>query len=157
MSKRISIDDNFIVTTKSNSDGTLVFCEGGYDERWYGVGDTVEMPWEELKDIRKYKRSFFENNWIILESNEEYTAAQMYETLGVSQYYPADESLKSVDDVLSMKPNEIAKFLKDKNEGYKETLYTYAKRLVEEGDKRLDSTAKRTAIEKAVGMSFDEV
>jgi hypothetical protein len=157
MSKRISIDDNFIVETKSNFDGTLVFCEGGYDERWYGVGDTVEMPWEELKDIRKYKRSFFENNWIILESNEEYTAAQMYEALGVSQYYPVDESLKSVDDVLSMKPNEIAKFLKDKNEGYKETLYTYAKRLVEEGDKRLDSTAKRTAIEKAVGMSFDEV
>lgn len=157
MSKRISIDDNFIVETKSNFDGTLVFCEGGYDERWYGVGDTVEMPWEELKDIRKYKRSFFENNWIILEGNEEYTAAQMYEALGVSQYYPVDESLKSVDDVLSMKPNEIAKFLKDKNEGYKETLYTYAKRLVEEGDKRLDSTAKRTAIEKAVGMSFDEV
>lgn len=157
MSKRISIDDNFIVETKSNFDGTLVFCEGGYDERWYGVGDTVEMPWEELKDIRKYKRSFFENNWIILEGNEEYTAAQMYEALGVSQYYPVDESLKSVDDVLSMKPNEIAKFLKDKNEGYKETLYTYAKRLVEEGDKRLDSTAKRTAIEKAVGMNFDEV
>ena len=157
MSKRISIDDNFIVETKSNFDGTLVFCEGGYDERWYGVGDTVEMPWEELKDIRKYKRSFFENNWIILEGNEEYTAAQMYEALGVSQYYPVDESLKSVDDVLSMKTNEIAKFLKDKNEGYKETLYTYAKRLVEEGDKRLDSTAKRTAIEKAVGMNFDEV
>lgn len=157
MSKRITIDDNFIVTTKSNFDGTLTFYGGGYDERWYNVGDTVEMPWEELKDLRKYKRSFFENNWIILEDNEEYTAAQMYEALGVSQYYPVDESLKSVDDVLSLKPNEIAKFLKDKNEGYKETLYTYAKRLVEEGDKRLDSTAKRTAIEKAVGMSFDEV
>lgn len=154
---RLKIDDDYIVAVKSNFDGTLTFSASGYDERWYGIGDTVEMPWEELKDIRKYMRCFFENNWIIVEPTDEYTSTQLYEALGVSQYYPTTEKLKSADDVLSMKPTEITKFLKDKNEGYRETVFTYARRLIEEGDPRMDSNAKRNALEKALGMSFDEV
>lgn len=155
--KRLSIDKDYIVITKSNFDGTLTFEKGGYSESWFKIGDIVEMPWEEVKDIRKYQRSMFENNWIILEPTEDYTAMQLYEALGVSNYYPADENLKDVDDVLSMKPKDIAAFLKDKNNAYRETLFTYAKRLIEEGDPRMDSTAKRTALEKVLGTSFDEV
>lgn len=155
--KRLTIDDNYIVSVRSNFDGTLIFTDGGYNEKWYNIGDIAEMPWEELKDLRKYRRGFFENNWIMVEPTDEYTATQLYEALGVSQYYPNGDSFKDVDDVISMKPKEIAAFIKDKNESYKETLYTYAKGLIEKGDSRMDSNAKRQAIEKSVGMSFDEV
>lgn len=155
--ERTKIDNDYIVTVKSNCDGTLSFAEGGYDENWYGVGDAVEMPWEEVKAIRKYKRSFFENNWIILEGNGDFTATELYEVLGVSKYYPDADKFKNVDDVLSMKPKEIAAYLRDKNTEYRETFYTYAKRLIEEGDRRMDSNAKREAIEKVLGVDFDEV
>lgn len=155
--KRLTIDDNYIVSVRSNFDGTLVFNKGGYNERWYNIGDTAEMPWEELKDIRKYSRSFFENNWIMVESDDEYNASQFYEALGVSQYYPNADQFKDVDAVLSMKPKEMTTYLKDKSQEYRETLYTYAKRLIEEKDTRMDSNAKRDTLEKVLGVSFDEV
>lgn len=155
--KRLTIDDNYIVSVKSNFDGTLIFNQGGYNEKWYNVGDTAEVPWEELKDIRKYNRNFFENNWIMVEASDEYTATQFYEALGVSQYYPDADKFKDVDAVLSMKPKEMTAYLKDKSQEYRETLYTYAKRLIEEKDTRMDSNAKRDTLEKVLGVSFDEV
>lgn len=155
--KRLTIDDNYIVSVKSNFDGTLIFNKGGYNEKWYSIGDAAEMPWEELKDIRKFNRNFFENNWIMVESDDEYKASQFYEALGVSQYYPNADQFKDVDAVLSMKPKEMTTYLKDKSQEYRETLYTYAKRLIEEKDARMDSNAKRDTLEKVLGVSFDEV
>lgn len=155
--KRLTIDDNYIVSVKSNFDGTLIFNKGGYNEKWYSIGDAAEMPWEELKDIRKFNRNFFENNWIMVESDDEYKASQFYETLGVSQYYPNADQFKDVDSVLSMKPKEMTTYLKDKSQEYRDTLYTYAKRLIEEKDARMDSNAKRDTLEKVLGVSFDEV
>lgn len=155
--KRLTIDDNYIVNVRSNFDGTLVFNKGGYNERWYSIGDAAEMPWEELKDIRKYNRNFFENNWIMVESDDEYKSSQFYEALGVSQYYPNADQFKDVDAVLSMKPKEMTTYLKDKSQEYRDTLYTYAKRLIEEKDARMDSNAKRDTLEKVLGVSFDEV
>lgn len=154
---RLTIDDNYIVAVKSNVDGTLVFDEHGYNERWYDVGEIVEMPWSEVKDIRKYQRKFFENNWIILEKTAEYTAAQLYDALGVSKYYPNGDKFKDVDIVLSMKPKEIADYLKDKGQEYKDTLATYAKRRYEENDPRMDSKSKIDALGRILNVNFDEV
>ena len=51
--KRLSIDDNYLVSVKSNFDGRLRFELGGYNEVWYEIGEEQELTWEEIKEIRK--------------------------------------------------------------------------------------------------------
>lgn len=157
MAKRINIDNNYLVPVKSNFDGELIFIGGGYEEHWYSVGEVLTLPWEEIKDMRKYKRCNFENNWIVLEPTDEYSAAEMYEALGVSQCYPDADKFKSLDEVLAMKPAAMAKYLQEVSENYRESIAAYAKGLYQNSDTRMDSKAKREAIEKVLGIDFDEV
>lgn len=155
--KQLSIDDNYLVPVRSNCDGTLIFIGGGYEEKWYGVGEVQTIPWEEVKAIRKYMRAFFENNWIMFEKTDEYTPSQMYEALGVSKYYATGDKFKDFDEVLAMKPKEIADYLQEMTSGYREALTAYAKGLVNNDDPRVDSKAKRNALEKVLGVDFSEV
>lgn len=155
--KQLSIDDNYLVPVRSNCDGELIFIGGGYEEKWYGVGEVQTLPWEEVKAIRKYTRAFFENNWIMFEKTDEYTPSQMYEALGVGKYYATGDKFKDFDEVLAMKPKEIADYLQEMTSGYRESLTAYAKGLVNNDDPRVDSKAKRNALEKVLGVDFSEV
>ena len=155
--ERIMIDDDYIVPVKSNFDGTLVFADHGWDERWYKIGDVVDMPWSGVKDIRKYGRKSFERNWLILESTKEYTSSQLYAALGVSEYYPNADKFKDVEVLISMKPKEIGDYLKGMSADYRTTFISFAKRLYEDGDPRMDSKAKKAALEKILDIDFDEV
>ena len=157
MAKRINIDNNYLVPVKSNFDGELIFVGGGYEEHWYSVGEVLTLPWEEIKDMRKYKRCNFENNWVVLEPTDEYSAAEMYDALGVGQCYPDANKFKSLDEVLAMKPAAMAKYLQEVSENYRESIAAYAKGLYQNSDPRMDSKAKREAIEKVLGIDFDEV
>lgn len=155
--KQIVIDDNYLVPVKSNCDGELIFIGGGYEERWFGVGEVQILMWEEIKAIRKYNRSFFENNWIIFEKTDEYTPSQMYEALGVSKYYANADKFKDFDEVLDMKPKEMATYLQEMTSGYREALTAYTKGLVDNDDPRMDSKSKRGTLEKILNVDFDEV
>ena len=155
--KQLSIDDNYLVPVRSNCDGELIFIGGGYEEKWYGVGEVQTIPWEEVKAIRKYMRAFFENNWIMFEKTDEYTPSQMYDALGVGKYYATGDKFKDFDEVLAMKPKEIAAYLQEMTSGYRESLTAYAKGLVNNDDPRVDSKAKRNALEKVLGVDFSEV
>lgn len=155
--ERVIIDDNYVVPVKSNFDGTLVFCDNGWDEKWYKIGDVVEMPWGGIKDIRKYGRKSFERNWLILEGTKDYAASQLYAALGVSEYYPDADKFKDVEVLISMKPKEIADYLKGMSKDYRNTFISFAKRLYEDGDPRMDSKAKKAALEKILDIDFDEV
>lgn len=155
--KRLIIDDNYIVPVKSNCDGTLIFSKGGYNEVWYKVGEVQTLPWEEVKEIRKYSRSFFENNWIVFEPTDEYSPAQLYEALGVSDYYPDADKFKSLDEIIAMKPKEMNTYLQEVSESYRQAVAVYAKGLYDNNDPRMDSKAKVSAIEKVLGVDFSEV
>ena len=155
--KQLSIDDNYLVPVKSNCDGELIFVGGGYEEKWYGVGEVQTLMWEEIKAIRKYKRAFFENNWVIFEKTDEYTPSQLYEALGVAKYYATGDKFKDFDEVLAMKPKEISAYLQEMTDGYREAFTAYAKGLSQNGDSRMDSKAKVTALEKVLNVDFSEV
>ena len=155
--ERVIIDDNYIIPVKSNFDGTLSFNDNGWNEVWYNIGDVVGMPWSGVKDIRKYGRKSFERNWLILEPTKEYTSAQLYEALGVKEYYPDADKFKDVSVLISMKPKEIADYLKGMSTEYRNTFTSYAKRLYENGDPRMDSKTKIAALEKILDIDFNEV
>lgn len=155
--KQITIDDSYLVPVKSNCDGELIFIGGGYEERWFGVGEIQMLMWEEIKAIRKYNRSFFENNWIIFEKTEEYTPSQMYEALGVQKYYADADKFKDFDEVLAMKSKEMATYLQEMTSGYRDALAAYAKGLIDSDDPRMDSKSRRGTLEKILNVNFDEV
>ena len=155
--ERVIIDDNYIIPVKSNFDGTLSFSDNGWNEGWYNIGDVVEMPWSGVKDIRKYGRKSFERNWLILEPTKDYTAAQLYTALGVKEYYPDADKFKDVSALITMKPKEIADYLKGMSVEYRNTFTSYAKRLYEDGDPRMDSKTKVAALEKILDIDFNEV
>lgn len=157
MESRVTISDDYVVPVKSNFDGTLTFSDNGWNEKWYGIGDIVEMPWSGVKDIRKYGRKSFEKNWLILEATKDYTAEQLYTTLGVKEYYPNADKFKDVEVLISMKPKEIADYLKGMSVDYRNTFTSYAKRLYESGDPRMDSKTKIAALEKILDVDFSEV
>lgn len=157
MAERIAIDNDYVIPVKSNFDGTLTFSDNGWNEKWYGIGDVVEMPWSGVKDIRKYGRKSFEKNWLILESTKDYTADQLYTALGVKEYYPNADKFKDVEVLISMKPKEIADYLKGMSADYRSTFMSFAKRLYEDGDPRMDSKTKVSALEKILDINFDEV
>lgn len=155
--KQIIIDDNYLVPVKSNCDGTLIFKGDGYEERWYSVGEIQMLSWEEIKAIRKYTRSFFENNWIIFEKTDEYSPSQLYEALGVSKYYANADKFKDYDELLAMKPKDISDYLQEMTSGYRESLIAYVKGLIANSDSRMDSKAKVSALEKVLNVDFSEV
>ena len=51
----------------------------------YNSVEYVELA--ELVAMRNSARRFYEDNWIVLEDTDEYTAIQLYEFLKVSKYY----------------------------------------------------------------------
>ena len=155
--KQLSIDNNYLVPVKSNVDGTLVFKGDGYEERWYSVGEIQMLSWEEIKTIRKYMRCFFENNWIIFEPTDEYTPSQMYEALGVQKYYANGDKFKDFDELLALKPKEISTYLQEMTSGYRDALASYVKGLIDNGDPRMDSKARVSALEKVLNVDFSEV
>ena len=155
--ERLEIKPNYLVPVKSNCDGELIFAENGYEERWYKIGEVVMLPWKEIEDMRRFKRAFFEHNWVIFEATKEYTASQMYGALGVESYYPDADQFKSLDEVISMKPKDMSKYLQEVSVSYRESVAEYAKSLYESGDARMDSKAKVSAIEKVLGIDFNEV
>ena len=52
---------------------------------------------------------------------------------------------------------EIAEYLKGMSTEYRNTFTSYAKRLYENGDPRMDSKTKIAALEKILDINFDEV
>lgn len=155
--KRIVIDKDYLVPVKSNFDGTLIFNENNYEEMWYKIGEVILLPWDEVQDIRKYKRSLFQRNWLMFDATDEYTPEDFYTALGVSEYYPKGNTFKNLEEVIAMKPKEIATYLQETNNDYREALTSYAKRLYESGDPRMDSKTKVTALEKVLNVDFSEV
>lgn len=155
--KQISIDNNYLIPVKSNVDGTLIFKGDGYEERWYGVGEIQMLSWEEIKAMRKYMRSIFENNWVIFEPTDEYTPSQMYEALGVNKYYANGDKFKDFDELLALRPKEISTYLQEMTGGYRDALASYVKGLIDNGDPRMDSKARVSALEKVLNVDFSEV
>ena len=154
---QIEIKNSYLVPVKSNCDGELIFIGEGYEERWYEIGEVLMLPWEEIKSIRKCMRPFFENNWIIFEKTTEYTPSQMYEALGVQKYYANADKFKDFDELIALKPKEIATYLQEMTSGYRDALTAYIKGLIQNDDPRMDSKSKRNALEKILDVDFNEV
>lgn len=124
----------------------------GYPISWDSFGSIEYMELSELVSMRNTARRFFEDNWIILGDTEDYSSAELYDFLKVSQYYKNIYTPENIDNIFELDPNEIIKTISNLSKGMKSTIATRAKEKIDA--KELDSNNKIKALEAALDVTF---
>lgn len=156
-SARIKIESDYLIPVKSNVGGTLYYKskKTGYEETWDETGMIIEMEFGELISMRNSQKTFFINNWIVIEDTDDYTADEIYKALNVDKYYTSNGLYSNIDDIFGFSAKKIEEVVPTLSKAVKETITTKAYTMLAEEDERLDSKAKVKALEKALGVSFD--
>lgn len=150
---RIPLDT--IVPVTSNIKGNLIYVSkkmAGYTINWDDFGSTEYIELSELVAMRNSDRRFFEDNWIICEDTDEYSAMQIYDFLKVSKYYKNVFIPENIDTIFEKEPSQIIKTISTLSKGMKETIAVRAKEKIDA--KELDSNSKIEALETALNMKF---
>ena len=154
---RVKIESDYLIPVRSNVGGTLYYRSKrtGYEEIWDETGVVINMEYGELLAMRNGQKKFFENNWIVIEDTDDYTANEIYKALNVDKYYTSNGLYDSIDDIFDFSADKISKIVPTLSKAIKDTIITKTYTMLAEEDSRLDSNAKRKALEKALGISFD--
>lgn len=156
MAKTIRIPLDTMIPVTCNTKGSLIYVSkkiAGYTIKWDGFGSTEYMELSELASMRNSDRRFFEDNWIICEDTEDYTALQIYDFLKVTKYYNNIFTPETIDEIFEKTPSDIIKCISGLSKGMKETIAVRAKEKIDA--KELDSNNKIKALEDVLGMKFD--
>lgn len=156
MAKNIRIPLDTMIPVTCNTKGSLIYVSkkiSGYTIKWDGFGSTEYMELSELASMRNSDRRFFEDNWIICEDTEDYTALQIYDFLKVAKYYKNIFTPETIDELFEKTPTDIIKCISTLSKGMKETIAVRAKEKIDSNE--LDSNNKIQALETALGMTFN--
>lgn len=156
MAKTIRIPLDTMIPVTCNTKGTLIYVSkkiAGYTIKWDGFGSTEYMELSELASMRNSDRRFFEDNWIICEDTEDYTAMQIYDFLKVGKYYKDVFTPENIDTIFEKDPKDIIRCISTLSKGMKQTVAVRAKEKIDA--KELDSNSKIEALETALGMTFN--
>lgn len=156
MAKTLRIPLDTMVPVTCNTKGSLIYVSkkiAGYTIKWDGFGSTEYMELSELASMRNSDRRFFEDNWIICEDTEDYTALQIYDFLKVAKYYKNIFTPETIDVIFEKSPGDIIKCISTLSNGMKQTIAVRAKEKIDA--KELDSNNKIQALETALGMTFN--
>ena len=146
---------NTVVPVVCNVEGGAVYeCQRmkGYIIRWESYGSVEYIELEELVSMRNMAKRFFEDNWILLEDTEEYSAIQLYEFLKVTKFYENILTPETIDNIFEMSANDIIKTVSNLSKGMKSTIATRAKMKIDA--KELDSNNKIEALETVLNVKF---
>lgn len=123
----------------------------GYIVEWEDIGSVEYMELSELVSMRNTDKRFFEDNWIILDDTDDYTATQIYDFLKVSKYYEHYFTPETIDDIFSYSKDKIIKTVSTLSKGMKESIAARAKKKLDEGtlDKNIIDT-----LEAALDIQF---
>ena len=106
------------------------------------------MAYEELVSMRNSQKRFFTDNWITICDTEDYSAAEILKALNMDKY-------DTIDDVFGWSAKKIEEVVPTLPVTVRDTLITNAYVLMDNNDPRLDSNAKRKALEKALNIKFE--
>lgn len=153
--KRVKLEDNVLITVKSNVFGKLTFKNNktGDVTKWLEFGETQELSIGDLRSMKGTQRRFFSDNWIIIEGvyddgYEDVTPEDIYKTLQVSQYYEELLCPKNINDVFNWSIKDIESKVPNMSAGVKESLIIKANELIEKNV--LDSRNMIKSLEKAL-------
>lgn len=152
-STKIPLDT--IVPVTSNFEGLLYFESKktmGYSVEWDSYGSTEYLELSELVGMRNSYKRFFEDNWIIIEDTEDYSAGEIYSFLKVDKYYQNVLTPDNIDELFKKEPNEVIKIVSTLSNGMKDIIKTKAKVMYD--NKKLDSNKMIEALETALNIKF---
>lgn len=152
--KAIRIPLDTIVPVICNTVGGAIYTSKkimGYQIEWDDIGSVEYMELGELASMRNTDRRFFEDNWIVLEDTEEYTAMQLYDFLKVSKYYKNVFTPENIDEIFTYSKDKIIKTISTLSKGLKETIAARARQKLDEDtlDKNIIDT-----LETALNIQF---
>lgn len=149
---RIPLDT--IVPVVCNTAGGAYYASKkimGYTVEWEDLGSIEYIELGELVSLRNTDRRFFEDNWIILEDTDDYTAMQLYDFLKVSKYYKNVFTPENIDEIFTYSKDKIVKTISTLSRGMKETIAVRAKQKLDENtlDKNIVDV-----LESSLGIQF---
>ena len=123
----------------------------GYTVEWEDIGSVEYMELGELSSMKNTDKRFFEDNWIVFDDTEEYTASELYDFLKVSKYYKNVLTPDNIDEIFTYPKDEITKTISTLSRGMKETIAVRAKQKLDENtlDKNIIDI-----LESSLGIQF---
>lgn len=147
-----------LVPVMSNCSNPLIYNsrrQNGYIVEWEEYGTIEYMEVSELIAMRSTALRFYRDNWIVVldceDGDEPYTADEIYNTIGVANYYKDVVTPRNIDDLLCKPANVIRKRLSGLSVGLRRTVYEYAKNKQESGE--FDSIERLNTIKEMAGYA----
>ena len=86
-SKKAKIPKDYDIPVKSNVQGKLIYTskKTGYTEEWDEMGTIAYLEYDELVSMRNSHKKFFEDNWVLIEDTDDYTADEIYYSLNIDR------------------------------------------------------------------------
>lgn len=150
--KRIPLDT--LVPVVCNVLGGAIYVSKktmGYTVEWEEMGSVEYMELNELASMKNTDKRFFEDNWIILEDTEDYTAMQLYDFLKVSKFYKNVFTPDTIDEIFTYSKDKIVKTISVLSRGMRETIAVRAKQKLD--DNTLDKNIV-DVLESSLGIQF---
>ena len=147
--RRVPLD--VLVPVASNCVSPLIYVskrQNGYKVEWENYGDVDYMQVSELIAMRGSARKFFTNNWIVI-NDDEYTAEEVYNTIGVSKLYEDVVTPETIIALLNKPIPQIRSAMSKMSDGLKRTVYEYTVKLKNGGE--FDSIKKFELIKDIAG------
>ena len=144
------IDPNMYVPVRNGFNGKLVYKSRKSGERyvWDKFGDEQDMELRELRAAKTSYKSFFENNWFLIDNPD------VIAYLGVERYYNHALNYDEFDTLFKMTPAQIEKKIGALSNGQKSTVAYRARQLIREGG--IDSIKVINTLEKSLGIELIE-
>lgn len=135
MQKSVRIPLDTIVPVICNTPGGAFYASKkimGYTVEWDNIGSVEYMELGELSSMKNTDKRFFEDNWIVLDDTEDYTAEQLYDFLKVSKYYKNIITPDNLDTIFTYSKEKLVKTISTLSRGMRETIAVKAKQKLDE-------------------------
>lgn len=117
--------------------------------RWYGIGDVLDVSYQDLKSLKSHRSGFIYNPQFLIEDDD------LVEEWGLTEIYGAFYGFDDPDRFFSTKASKLKEKLQDAPKGLQEAIKATASQYIKDG--RLDSLQTIRVIDEVLGtelMSF---
>ena len=156
----IKLDDSTYVKVRSNQYGRMRFKNKrtGDSVYWTSINDVQDMTVGDLRAMKSSDPVFLSDTWIVIEAIEDEACAdltreQLYEVLGLSQFFSTGRP-RYLQDILTWKQNEIAERVPKMSVSTQANIITALNTEIASGG--MDSVSLIRAWEKALGVELDK-
>lgn len=146
------VDMSQYITVRNGFQGGLVFKnpKTGETFRWNEFGDEQDIELRDLKGMKSYAKTYFENNWFMFDKENHW----VIDFLGLNQYYKFAIQLDDFDSLFDKPADEIKKTISKLSAGQKKSVAYRARQLVVED--KIDSRSAIRVLEDALGVELIE-